>query len=250
MKIDGKIEYVYNNGYIFIYKTSLGLTVYDLNKIIPIRFAGLLASDMNKKLKTYFELNYGNYSYYDTITLIGAESDTSGITYPVNDYMQYLMSLYNLSEENPTNIFHLNITSNIDIYGTTKSFDIYKKLLTGTLKHNEIINNIFKITGDIGRNNTMYTLMEHMYEYTRTIALKEYGTNIHKNIHKKEHISVISMYIGYTLIVLVLKYYSNVLKMNTSKHLDRNILDTFNKNFPVFKDFMDKSIDIMIGHKI
>lgn len=246
MKIDGKIEYIYNNGYIFIYKTSSGLTVYDLNKIIPIRFAGILASDINNRIKENYDLNYDNNSYYDNIILIGADNDSTGTTYPVNNYMQFLMSLKKpYSEGIIQNKFNLDITANIFIYGTKKSFSIYQDLLTGKTTQSEIIDNIFMITGDVGRNNTMNSLLDHFYGYTRIIGLKDVDDNIS---NKSSHHSLLSMYIGYLLIVLILKYYSNLIK--TSDNIDMSMLDTFCKNFPIFKNFMDRSIDLIIGEKI
>ena len=274
MKIKGKIEYVYNNGYMFIYKTSSGITVYDLNKIIPIRFAGMLASESKESLTIIFKEYYTSMSYYDKIELIGA--DDSKITYHMSEYMQFLMSLIRptvsaASEIHTSGIdtivFHLRVTSNINIYGVTKSFHIFQDLLTGKINQSDVIQNIFAVQGITGRHNMMHDLMNHMYEYTRVIALKETSAG---NLNRMEFSNMISLYIGYILIMLVLKYYSMMLKVLSEslhsgisvtkyigqksvikeKHINFDIIDTFNKNFPAFKDFVDRSMDILIGEKL
>lgn len=269
MKIEGKIEYVYNNGYMFIYKTPSGITVYDLNKIIPIRFAGMLASESKKSITALFKEYYNTLSYYDSIELIGA--DDSKVSYPVTEYMQFLMSLIKpVSSGVDTNTFQLRVTSNIDIYGATKSFNIFQDLLTGKINQSDVIQNIFAVQGAAGRHNMMSDLMNHMYEYTRVIALKETSDG---DLNRSGFSRMKSLYIGYILIVLVLKYYSMMLKSmsgasmsgisvtknvghkviikeSTEKHLKFDIIETFNKNFPAFKAFVDRSVDILMGEKL
>lgn len=269
MKIEGKIEYVYNNGYMFIYKTPSGITVYDLNKVIPIRFAGMLASGSKNGLTELFKEYYGTLSYYDSIELVGA--DDSRITYPVTPYMQFLMSLIKPTASGiDTNVFQLRVTSNIDIYGATKSFNIFQDLLTGKINQSDVIENIFAVQGAAGRHNMMADLMNHMYEYTRVIALKETSAG---DLNRSGFSRMKSLYIGYILIVLVLKYYSMMLKSfsgaslsgisvtknvgqkivikeNIEKHLNFDIIETFNKNFPAFKGFVERSMDILMGEKL
>jgi hypothetical protein len=259
MKIEGKIDYVYNNGYMFIYKTHMGITVYDLNKVIPIRFAGMLASGLKKSLTDLFNGYYETLSYYDNIELIGA--DESNITYHVTPYMQFLLSLIKPSANNKiaTNVFHLRVTSNINIHGTTKSFNIFQDLLTGKTNQSDVIQNIFTVKGSAGRHNMMSDLMNHIYEYTRIIALKETSSG---DLDRSGFSKMKSLYIGYLLIVLILKYYSMLFKTatrkkiimkddpNNTKHHNFDIIESFNANFPAFKGFVDRSMDILMGEKL
>jgi len=253
MKIEGEIEYVYNNGYMFIYKTQSGIIVYDLNKIIPIRFAGILASGMKESLTALFNEKYYASNYYSSIDIKGAEDNESSLMkYQISPFMQFLMSLH---KNNKANLFHLRVNSNINIYGITKSFNIFENLLTGKINQSKVINNIFTVPGSIGRHNMMTELMDHFYEYIKVIALKE---NDKGELDDSEFSINKSNYIGYILIVLVLKYYSMMLKtktdkeniLNTNKYNYFDIIHTFNKHFPAFKEFMDKSIDILMDEKI
>lgn len=266
MKIDGKIEYVYNNGYMFIYKTPQGITVYDLNKVIPIRFAGMLASGSKNDLTKIFKGDYEKPTYYDTIELIGA--DDTKMIYNVTPYMAFLMSLIKPTTIGiDTNVFQLRVTSNIDIYGATKSFNIFQNLLVGTMNQNDVIQNIFAVQGIAGRHNMMTDLMSHMYEYTRVVALKETSSG---DLNRTGFSKMKALYIGYILIVLVLKYYSMMLKSlsgaavtktrdigqkvmikeSTEKHLNFDIIETFNKNFPAFQEFVNRSMDTLMGEKL
>jgi WD40 repeat protein len=258
MKIEGEIEYVYNNGYMFIYKTQSGIVVYDLNKIIPIRFAGLLASGMKDTLTALFNEKYYTSDYYSSIDIKGAEDNESSLMkYQISPFMQFLMSLH---KNNQTNLFHLRVNSNINIYGITKSFNIFENLLTGKINQTDVITNIFTVPGTIGRHNMMAELMDHFYEYIRVIALKE---NDKGELDDSEFSINKSNYIGYILIVLLLKYYSMMLKTmfdkeykeynenvsNVNKYNYFDIMHTFNNHFPAFKDFITKSIDILMDEK-
>ena len=258
MKIEGEIEYVYNNGYMFIYKTQSGIIVYDLNKIVPIRFADILASGMKQTLTTLFNEKYSASNYYSFINIKGSEdNDSSLMKYEISPFMQFLMSVQK-DKQMQTNLFHLRVNANINIYGITKSFEIFENLLTGKINQSEIIKNIFTVPGSIGRHNMMIELMDHIYEYIKVIALKE---NDKGDLDDSEFSINKSNYIGYILIVLVLKYYSMMLKTkpdkedkeyisNTNKYNYFDIIHTFNKHFPAFKGFMDKSIDILLDEKL
>ena len=144
-----------------------------------------------------------------------------------------------------------------------KSFIIFEKLISGEITQNEIIDNIFLIKGKCGRHNMMANLMEHLYEYTRLIILQ--GKN--KVTEKMNLNELKAKYIGYILTILVLKYYSRLLnslselyneesihittsKKNITHKINLNIINKFIENFPVFKEFMEISINTLIGEKV
>jgi len=248
MKLQGKLEYTYSNGNIFINKTTDELTVTDLNKAIPSNIVSLLANESRYDLIKLFKKTYNQNNYYDKIDIIGA--DESRIIYQVTDFMQFLMLLN--KSTNSSNIFKLRVTANINIYGTIKSFNVYQDVLTGKITHDDIISEIFKIKGSACRHNVTNDLMNHIYEYTRIIVLKE-TTN--GDLVRNDISSECVMYIGYTFALLVLKYYSTMTKLLTNndsntKHINLDIVKTFNKNFPAFEDFVKKSIELIIGEKL
>ncbi|VBB18016.1 hypothetical protein YASMINEVIRUS_479 [Yasminevirus sp. GU-2018] len=269
MKVEGTIDYIYNNGYMFIYKTEHGITAYDLNKVIPIRFAGMLASGAKRKLNKLYRDNYQDVrdQYYTYIDVVGA--DDSKARYNVNDYMMFLLSLKKSQiVGTDTNIFQLRINANIDVYGSTKSFNVFQDLLSGKINQREIIDNIYTIQGATGRHNMMAELMAHLYEFTRVIALKETSDG---DLDRSGFSNMKAMYIGYVLLVLVLKYYSMLFKtvggikssvrgknktlrdprvQSTETTIRYDILEAFNNNFPAFKSFTMKSIELMMGERL
>ena len=97
----------------------------------------------------------------------------------------------------------------------------------------------------------MFDLMTHLYEYTRIIVLKE---NINGQFNRSKFSQMTSHYIGYTLMVLVLKYYSMMINTTSDDFvINKNkfdILETFNKNFPVFTDIMYSMMAVLIGENI
>jgi hypothetical protein len=280
MSVDGPIEYIYNNGYMFIYKTKSGITAYDLNRIIPMKFANILAAeskyDINKLYKQYFQSMKDK--YYSEIIIIGA--DDSKVVYSVTDYISFLFSLIKETnkKDSDTNEFQLRVNANISIYGNVKSFTIFQDLLTGKSKQSEIISNIFTLKGQTGRHNMMRDLMNHMYEYTREIALKETIKNNevqNESTERSKFNDMKAIYIGYVLLILVIKYYLVLVKtsnheyissietkvntkvntksMTKSPAVDRrlplqiDIMKTFNDNFPIFKSFTDKTLSLILG---
>jgi hypothetical protein len=261
MPVNGQIEYIYNNGYMFIYKTTSGITVYDLNKVIPIRFAGMLAANVKEQLNEYYKRDYPSKrdTYYNSVEIIGA--DDSKQRYNLNDYIMYLFSMVKPTVSGvETNVYQLRVNANINIYGTTKSFDLFQDLLIGRINQTDILTNIFSIKGEIGRHNMMYELMLHFYEYTRVIALKETASG---DLDRSGFSNLKALYIGCILLVLVLKYYSMVVKTKvgttdstvgrTSKAGDiirSDIKEMYNTNFPAFEGFVDRSIKVIIGETI
>jgi hypothetical protein len=278
MKVNGKIEYIYNNGYMFIYKTQNGITAYDLNKVIPIRFASMLAAGSKFDLNTLYKQYYSEraYKYYENVVLVGA--DDSKVVYAVSEYMRFLLSLVKPEKSGvDTNVFQLRVNSNINIYGDVKSFMIFQDLLTGKSNQIEVISNIFTVKGQTGRHNMMRDLMNHMYEYTRVVALKETSEN---DIERSGFSNMKAIYIGYVLLVLIIKYYSVLVKTlnnekssskkvldktknvsvettliekNTKrriKNVDLDIINIFNENFPAFKSFTDRSLNLMLGERL
>ena len=232
------------------------IMVYDLNPSLPVTFADHIARESKDNLDRLFKNNYRQKNYYDTLIIVGA--DDSRIMYPVSDYMQFLMSLVKISStvphtEQEANIFQLRVTANINICGSLKSFSIYQNLLTGRINQTDIISKIFSINGpsvSSNHHNMMNDLMNHFYEYTRIIALKETMDGEFNNSHFS---TVMALYIGYVLIVLILKYYSMMIKSSndnkkfTEKILKSDLLITFNKNFPAFELYVNRAIGLMLG---
>jgi hypothetical protein len=278
MNVDGPIEYIYNNGYMFIYKTKSGITAYDLNRIIPMKFANILAAeskyDINKLYKQYFQSMKDK--YYSEVIIIGA--DDSKVVYSVTDYISFLFSLIKETNKKDSgkNEFQLKVNANISIYGNVKSFTIFQDLLTGKSKQSEIISNIFTLKGQTGRHNMMRDLMNHMYEYTRVIALKETIKNDEEQNESTERSKFSDMkaiYIGYVLLILVIKYYLVLVKTSNQEYISSaetkgktksntksnvniqlnqrspalDIMKTFNDNFPIFKSFTDKTLSLILG---
>ena len=274
------IDYVYNNSSILLYKSQCGITVYDLNKVVPIRFVNILEmkykSDIDNLLKKEYLISSNK--YHKNLIIIG--TDDSNIKYELSEYMMMFLSVDKSQQvhnnqlenkiENSTknekkiedntennteqNIFLMRVNANIDIYGFKKSFKLFQDLLEGKINQSIIIADIFTIRGETGRHNTMTELMNHFYEYTRVIALKENNSG---DITRNEFNNMKALYIGYVLMILVLKYYSMVIKLvppkivhnNNNTYINFDILETFNMNFPAFKDFMIDSIELMISFK-
>lgn len=280
MTTGNQIDYIYNNSNMFIYRTIQGnalnreITVYDLNKIIPIRYAGFIASEKKQKLNKLYMDKYKNIGslVYKDIYIVGA--DDSKVKYTLSDYMMFLVSMTKSAvQSTDANTFQLKINANIYIYGATKSFYIFQDLLTGKINQRDIIDGIFTIHGSLGRHNTMAELMSHMYEFTRVIVLKE---SYDGDIDRSEINNLKSVYIGYVLLILVVKYYSMTIKVNSTptsyvqstrnigdsntinshivpimenenKIINFDILDIFNSNFPALQAFASKSINLMLG---
>ena len=107
----------------------------------------------------------------------------------------------------------------------------------------------------------MATLFEHMYEYTKVIALKENDVGM---IDESYFSKIKSLYIGYLLLVLILKYYvhlfkeyetldvvkNNKINKNQAKlfetHINFNIINEFNTHFPGFENYIVKVMHLLI----
>lgn len=294
IKVNGKIDYVYFNNHMIIYKTLTNndliphddIIIHDINVVVPIKFAGLIASEARNSLMKLYKSTYSHErdKYYRNIEIIGA--DDSKILYELDDFMTFFLAIPKTTQ-NVTNIFQLRVNANIDISpidirkdvnvfknpNMSKSFNIFKNLMNGKINQTEIISNLFTIKGTVGRHNMMCELMSHMYEYARIIALKnvsdeetkrtiydESNETLNKdkqkiNIVNKDILfnNIKALYIGYILIVLVLKYYvmlfksDRQLKIHSKKDQLFNIINIFNQNFPAFEEFMLKTLQLIIG---
>ena len=213
------ITYLYNNGGMAIYRSGCQVHLYNLNRIIPLKYIHTLIDRLYIKIK-HSTLNKKYHKYID---IIGA--DESMYMYEISDYMQLLLGIeygQNNNIENSVS-FHMNVTANIDIYDNTKSFSIYHDLLIGKITQQDIINNIMQIRGLTGRHNTMQELMIHMYEYTNIFMIQ--NINMLDPLSEKK-----LLYVGYILLILVIKY-----SFNTNY---QDIWIEFNQHFPIFVDFM------------
>lgn len=274
IKINGKIDYLYCNNHMIIYKTINDnnltmyddITSYDLNMIIPIRFAGLLAFEARKILMALYQNKYLHNNeknkYYTNIEIMGA--DNSKVLYELDDFMTFFLSIpKNMKAD--INVFGLKVNANINMspidtnknasknYNTCKSFNIFKNLVTGKINQTEIISNLFTIKGTIGCHNMMYELMSHMCEYARIITIKDESEGVPNNNINISLNDIKILYIGYILIVLILKYYAAFFKTNkkfkiqiNKDHLF-NTIKIFNQNFPIFEGFVFKALNLMIN---
>ena len=167
-------------------------------------------------------------------------------------------------------IIYINANCNINIYDNIKSFDIFQNLLTNKISQTELLNKIFILMKNNGNNsahNMMDILMEHFYEYARSIVLNhDNDSNEHKLIHLK------AKYIGYILILLILRYYSRLFKIytyknmklyiksntntkyaphtirdNTTRQIYHDIMNKFIEAFPIFINPLNEYLRILIG---
>lgn len=253
------VNYMHNNGHMFIYKTTIDnrVIVYDLNNIVSINLTDWMANAYKKKIDDLFVTNYSKQKYYNTINIIGADDST--VSYNLDNYMQYISSVY--KNTNPinkdcqddllSNEFQLKVTSNINIYNTTKSFNIFQDLLTKRSKPCDVVSNIIIVykKGYNNIHNVMTDLLNHMYEYTRIIILKE---TVGGEFIMDEFKNIIAPYIGYVILTLILNYYLILIKirdkdLNKKSELKLDIIDQYVKNFPIFESFVNKSIDLIVG---
>lgn len=218
-----QIEYVYCTGSIFIYKTPTRVVIYDLNNIIPIQYIELLTKQICMRINRSFRCSYNEKLYHNTIILNG--TDDSCHTYNLDPFVQYLLSLFKSKVNNDLKSMN---NSNINIYGTIKSFDILQGLLTGSICYDTIIKNIFLIKGSRCRYNTISELMDHIYEYIQMFGISEDNSGLD-----------VSLYFGYILLLLVLKFYvvsSYTNQREDKKYLKNDIMDKYVKYFPIFNE--------------
>ena len=174
---------------------------------------------------------------------ISAADDSTKI-YDLDNMMKFMLLLH--TEHCDTNKFQLRVTSNINIYDTTKSFDIFQKLLLKQINGSVIIEKIFATSESEknGIHNVMSDLMMHFYEYIRVIILKELDTERKKEISEFD-LNVL-LYIGYTLLSLILKYYLVLSKINDQDMIKYDILEIFIENFPLFEQFIGQTVTMIM----
>jgi hypothetical protein len=86
--------------------------------------------------------------------------------------------------------------------------------------------------------------MMHFYEYIRVIILKELDTERKKEISEFD-LNVL-LYIGYTLLSLVLKYYLALSKTRDQDIIKYDIIEIFIENFPLFEQFIGQAVTMMV----
>jgi hypothetical protein len=237
-----KIDYIHHNGNTFIYKTTNRIIMYELDKIIPIKYVEMLSHEYYESLKKLYNNNYQKKSYYQDLEILAADDSTR--IYDLDNMMKFMLLLH--TEHCDTNKFQLRVTSNINIYDTTKSFDIFQKLLLKQINGSEIIEKIFATSESEknGIHNMMFDLMMHFYEYIRVIILKELDTERKKEISEFD-LNVL-LYIGYTLLSLVLKYYLALSKTRDQDIIKYDIIEIFIENFPLFEQFIGQAVTMMV----
>lgn len=238
-KISGTLEYICNNNDLYIYKTKDKLTVYDLKKVIQLRFIEILRRDVKKGLDQY--ISSLSHKKYNKIRLFAA--DETIMEYETNGDIQYMIA------ESKDNMFKVRVNANMSLYDNKKSFQIYQGLLTETINYDDILDGIFSINMVTGIHNMMCELMDHMYEFTRVIGL---GETQDGNITRSKINNLKALYIGYVLLLLVLKYYSKLYMYITKDDkaqydqihynlMYHDLIETFIENFPAFEGFIKKT---------
>lgn len=236
-----RLDYIHHNGNTFIYKTHDEIIIYELDKIVPIKYVDMYSNNYFKLLKKLCEKYYSSKKYYDSLEIVAA--DDSSKIYQMHKFTKYILSMH--TDYNETNNFQVRETSNVNIYGTMKSFDIFQNILTQQSDGSEIIENIVLVRDINGRHNTMMDLMTHMYEYIRVFVLRELNE---KKTEKTEFDNIVAIYIGYTLMSFVLKYYLVLSKAQKHETIKYDIIDSFNQNFPIFENFVKESVEILINN--
>lgn len=234
MVINDEIKYNYTNRFIYIFKTVKGIVTYNLERILPIRVAEILRNDTLKKINDIYHNNKHNIIRYIDINC----ADGNMKRYELTNIMGFFIN-------NNKNIYDIDYTVNIDIYNNNKSFDIFQKLLEGNKNIDNVIVDICNINGTTNRYNIMYDLLSHIYEFTKIIIIRpdmlciEDDTNIN---------NLKAYYIGYVLIIFILKFYTYCIKKNqkeynyNKKDVRMDIIHIFNENFPPFNNFMNNII--------
>lgn len=217
MIVNDDIIYNYNNRFIYVFKTINGIITYDLEKILPIKIANIMKNDILKEIKT--GSNSNNY-----INIRCADNKTR--KYILNNIMTIFI-------DNNKDIYDVDYTVNIDIYDNNKSFDIFQKLLDSNKNIDNIIIDICNIEGITNKYNIMEDLLDHIYEFIKKLII--YTGDKNNNELK-------AYYIGYVLMIFILKFYTYLVKISNRIDIKRDIICNFNENFPPFSDFMNNSI--------
>jgi hypothetical protein len=248
----------FDNGITFLYKSSNNVQIYDLSKIMIMRFIKLLEKEMKNTLDISYDKLVRSQEikhYHDDLTIISA--DETAYLYKLNNYTKFILSAK--KNNNNNNQYILRVNANIDIYGKMKSFIIFQKLLSGELDQTEVVENIMLVPIEKGSNNIMSDLMDHMYEYIRIMVLGEKnGCSNLKNSHLAQESAHKPLYIGYILMSLILNYYyclfkqlnkktQNNEKLKLEELVKFDIIKSFIENFPVFKQFMYHCMQTLIG---
>jgi hypothetical protein len=165
----------------------------DINSIIPL-IVTTYGSIISKQLIVPNK---------QSINKIEISSLTDIYEYMLNDYMKQFVD---------TDKFTTNSLTNVNVYGSNKSFDVYQGLISGKCNSYDIIKDIFVLQNNISTNNVMKELMEHMYEYVRMI--------------NRDNIIKI-YYVAYILLHLI-----EVYELNNG---NKSIKESFYKVFPVFR---------------
>lgn len=226
MNINDNIIYNYNNRFIYIFKTDKGTITYDLEKIIPIKIADMMKNNILKDIDNIYQNNKHKAKKYIDIK----SADNKIKRYQLNNITNMFINC-------DKNIYDVEHTVNIDIYNNNKSFDIFKKLLENTNNIDNIIVDIFKIESETNRYNIMYDLMEHIYEFIKTIIINDNNDIISE---------LKAYYIGFILMIFILKFYTYLIKKNRNISIKKDIIDNFNNNFQPFNNFMNTSIRYLL----
>lgn len=226
MNIKDDIKYNYNNRFLYVFKTVNGLIKYDLENILPIKVADIMKNDILKQINTFYKNNKHNKNRYVNIKC----ADNKTRRYELNNIMSFF-----IEEQKDRDVYDVDYTVNIDIYNNNKSFDIFQKLLEGNKNIDSVIMNIFNIDGTTNKYNIMSDLLDHIYEYTKKIVI-----NSDNNINELK-----AYYIGYVLMIFILKFYTYFVKKHNIG-INKDIINTFNLNYPPFSEFMNNSVDSLI----
>lgn len=181
----------------------------DLRLIIPIHYVEYLLNNCKRELLS----KYSPKNLYNSSVKITSADDITYMYSISDNFVRYILDVSKDKE------YETQTTTNIDIFPNVKSFQIYMEFLTGEINIDRIFNQ--KYTDKTNINNTMYDLMDHMYEYTKIMIIDK---------TKK-------IYVGYTLLLVLLRYCHRLYTMGMTP--SKEIVSDYKEYYGVFADFID-----------
>ena len=208
-----KCEFMNDNGLICIYKTNNLIYVYNFNDIMAVQLLLTRSTNIKKQIQCIAATTR-------QIVLIGC--DEISIEYTLNNYMNSFIETLDTK-------FELQYNININIYNKIKSFNLFQDLINNKIHITNIIKNIFDLNDLVSIHNTTTELLNHFYDYTYSIVLKDmtyYNTS--KNGQAK------ILYIGYIILAFITQYHITLFSLVDISIINYDILNTYKDIFPIF----------------
>lgn len=224
INLSDEIKYIYSKDHITILQSNDNVITCDINKIISIKIIELLATNEKQIIQNNKNDNIHNY-----ISILATDETIQ--EYKLNNFMKEIISLHAESD----NIFFIRHNANLRILDSN-SFTIFQQLLTDNQYQSIILLKIFSIKEYVSRHNTVIELLDHMYDYTKTIILNPNSKNT--SLHDKK-----ALYVCYSIMTFIIRYYElSYMKENKTRDIKYDIINTFIDNFPLFSDFMTNNM--------